>query len=152
MPYIKIKGRIEPITVTGEVARKIKDRWVGNEAKGIKKAERSDVLDLGEWCGEYGQIKEIDTKVESARAPEKPDPSIAEAQAQNEQFKKLPPEEKAKNIDRFVIYYGLRNGWKEPSQETLKKVYELQLEYFSKYQDAYNLPKGLYEKLLTEPK
>lgn len=60
MAKIRIIGRSEEITVDNEKARKIKSRWLGDESKGIPKAEKGDLLDLGDWSGTYGSIRSIE--------------------------------------------------------------------------------------------
>lgn len=66
MAIIYIKGKQDPIHVPNDKAAKIKQRWLGDPEFDIPKAEYTDIIDLGEWAGEYGQIKGIEIeKVES---------------------------------------------------------------------------------------
>lgn len=60
MALISIKGRKDPIEVPNDIARKVKRRWLGVFETGEGKAEKTDVLDLGDWAGEYGQIKSVE--------------------------------------------------------------------------------------------
>lgn len=60
MARIRIKGRTEEIIVDNDKARRIKARWAGDPQNNITKADRGDILDLGEWSGEYGSIRSIE--------------------------------------------------------------------------------------------
>ena len=61
MANIFIKGKKDTIYLSNERAKKIKQRWLGD---GIEKASGNEILDLGEWCGEYSQIKAIEMEKE----------------------------------------------------------------------------------------
>lgn len=69
MALISIKGRKEPIEISNEIARKIKHRWCGDVNTGAGKADKTDILDLGEWAGEYGAIRSIELDRGPAPAP-----------------------------------------------------------------------------------
>lgn len=60
MAKIFIKSRKEPLEIPNEKAKQIKLRWCGDSNTGAGKAERDDILDLGEWAGEYGSIRSIE--------------------------------------------------------------------------------------------
>ncbi len=66
MAIITIKGRNEGIVISNETAIEIKKRWIGSP--GIAKADKTDILDLGEWCGEYGKISSIEVEKERPAA------------------------------------------------------------------------------------
>lgn len=73
MALIHIRRRQEPITISDERARILKDRKFGNEIKHVQKAEPSESVDLGEWAGEYGEIRAIDIPPRYAKSyPETP--------------------------------------------------------------------------------
>lgn len=55
MATINIKGRADPIIVSSERARIVKKNWCGDNP-----VPRDQILDLGEWAGEYGQIKSVE--------------------------------------------------------------------------------------------
>jgi hypothetical protein len=69
MAKIFIKGRNEPLEVQNEIAKQVKHRWCGDVSTGAGKAEKSDIVDLGDWAGEYGQIRciELDRYIPPAR-------------------------------------------------------------------------------------
>jgi len=54
MAKIIIKGRVDPLKVSQQTALKVKKIWLDPTT------EKSRRLDLGEWAGEYGQIKFIE--------------------------------------------------------------------------------------------
>lgn len=60
MASIKIKGRDDPVFLPNEKAFKIKQRWTGDPERGVPKAARNDIVDLGDWSGEYGSIRTIE--------------------------------------------------------------------------------------------
>lgn len=58
MAKIKVKTRMEGIWVENGRAKEIKNKWIKREyAKG-------DILDLGLWAGEWGQIRSVEIEFE----------------------------------------------------------------------------------------
>lgn len=64
---IHIKGKVEPILISADRAKIIKQKWAGDNP-----VPRNQVLDLGSWCGEYGQIKSIE--IEKPKKYDDPEP------------------------------------------------------------------------------
>lgn len=60
MAEIKIKGRREPIVVPNVLAHKARILWRGDPSMNRSPAPRTDIIDLGLWSGELGQIASIE--------------------------------------------------------------------------------------------
>lgn len=60
MAKVFIKNRKEPLEVDNTTAKRVKSRWCGDPTTGAGKAQKDDILDLGEWAGEYGAIRSIE--------------------------------------------------------------------------------------------
>lgn len=71
MAKIHLRNRPVPIEVPNEMAKKIKKRWLGDPENNIPRAAKQDVIDLEEWCGEYGLIKSIELDLVAQPAREK---------------------------------------------------------------------------------
>ena len=153
MGKIKIRGRLEPIEIENSRAQQIKDRKFGNN--GAEKADPQDLVDLGEWSGEYSRIVEIeltktrvDTRDTSEEAREREEKVAAEKWA------KLTPEEKGKSIGWFGLAYSSQLGdySAKPSEELTKKVQKVQAAYYKKNPTHTRVPSEAYGKLLPEKK
>ena len=71
MAHIKIKGRLEPITVSNERAIRLKALRFGDPYKKLSPAPLTDVVDLGDWSGEIGRISEVELdRRQSSVAPQ----------------------------------------------------------------------------------
>lgn len=126
MALIKIRGRLEPIAMDDARAKKIKERKFGVEGR-VEKALPTELVDLGDWSGEYGRIVEI----ELSKKTDDNDPRELEKKRAHEErvkFLAQSPKAKANIVGWFKVMYASRMGdWKaEPSAETLAKVVELQ--------------------------
>lgn len=151
MATIKIRGRLEPITVTDDVAKKVKDRKFGNG--NVPKAEPNELLDLGDWSGEYGRIVEI----ELSKKPDTDDSAAKrkeEEKAQDEAWYALSLEEKASKLGFFKFMMSGRTGdfrW-EPTPDMEKKIVARQLEWFKANPRTFNPPTTFYGDLLPPKK
>ena len=58
MGRIKIKGRRENIELDDTRCQKLKNKWLG--LNGERKADIKDLVDIGDWAGEYSQIDSIE--------------------------------------------------------------------------------------------
>lgn len=97
MAKITIKGRKEPIEVENEIAKRVKSRWCGDPTTGAGKAQKDDILDLGEWAGEYGSIRSIELdKYKPAQVPTKA------VQLQNRSVKLVPLDYKLQDGEEFI--------------------------------------------------
>jgi len=157
MALVFIKSRQQPIEINTEKARGIKARWLGDSFNKIEKADIHDVLDLGEWAGEYGQIRSIDLyskhpDEERESRQKKMEEEQREQRMKEDEFRKLPPEEKAKKMEFFKVTWSVRNGFKsEPiPQKVLDKVYQIQLKYYKNNPEALSVP--MSEFILILPK
>lgn len=102
MALIKIKRRVDPITRPYQIAKLIKQRWTGDAEAGVKKADKEDILDLGdEFCGKYGQIDTIELN-DKPRSPQLDSPQeelTEEEKALNrKEIKRIGEELRAKGI------------------------------------------------------
>lgn len=114
MSIIRIKRRADPISRPYEIAKKIKQRWTGDEEAGVKKAEKDTILDLGdEFCGRYGQIDTIELN-DKPRAP----------QLQPEQDRPMTEEEKVearKFFQEMRLQYPFLVGGKDIEKLTVSR-------------------------------
>lgn len=149
MAIIKIKGRTDPIRIPNDRARTLKARWLGDPARQVEKAPRGDLVDLGDWCGEYGQIASIELDKAPPVPKEENDAKDEDRlRLANEKFRKSPPEHKAKNLDKFRIAYMTRHGYEQPTPEVYQRAYAIQVEYFKAHLDALVVPSEAYGDLL----
>ena len=150
MAKIKIRGRLEPIEIENEKAQKVKDRKFG--FNGVEKAEPTDLVDLGEWAGEYSRIVEIEmTKTSSTRdyAAEKQE---REEQERKEQWLKMSPETKAEQIGWFKLAYSMRLGQfkTDPPENVIKEVTARLVKFYTENPTAETYPHSLTEDLLPK--
>lgn len=96
MAKIIIKGRKEPIELDNETAKKVKHRWCGDVSTGAGKADPTDIVDLGDWAGEYGSIRsiELDRYV--------PPPKTKPVQLANRSVKMVPLDYKLQEGEEFI--------------------------------------------------
>lgn len=80
MANIKIKGRTESIIISNDLAKKIKLLKFGDE-NGNNKASSTDLIDLGEWAGEIGEIRSIE--IEKPRTNSYTQPDLTEEERAN---------------------------------------------------------------------
>ena len=79
MAIIKIKGRADPIIVSNDIARKVKQMKFGDEENHIVKAQSSDLVDLGDqWSGEFSRIVEIELDKLKVYREEEKEPELTE--------------------------------------------------------------------------
>lgn len=152
MAKIKIKGRIEAIELDNARAQKIKDRKFGDN--GVEKADPQDLVDLGDWSGEYSRIVEIDMdKDERTRVDPQEQQRIEEKEA-DERWEKMSPEAKGKSTGWFGLAYSANIGdfSARPSEDLLKKVQKAQAEYYKKNPKVRKMPTEAYGDLLPSKK
>jgi len=150
MAKIKIRGRFEPIEIDNARAQKVKDRKFGNN--GIEKAEATDVVDLGEWAGEYGRIVEIEMTIAEKRNSHEQDRATQEEEERRRQWLALSPEEKGKATGRFKLSYSVRTGEfkKDPPADVMGQVIERQTKFFTENPTAEMCPVSVLEDLLPK--
>ena len=150
MAKIIIKGRREPLEIENARAQIIKNRKLG--LNGETPADPLDLVDLGEWCGEYGRIVEIEfTKevkengVDSAQAQRE-----REEKEQRERWLKLSPEAKGEATGRFKLSYAMRLGQfkLDPPEDVMKKVVAILTKYYKENPTAMTYPTELTDHLL----
>lgn len=146
MATIKIRGRTDSIYLDDERAKKIKDRKFGTPL--IAKADANELIDLGDWSGEYGRIIEIEISKK-----EQEDWRAVERRAQKEQDERLlarPLSVRSRELGWFKLAYSTRTGdfkW-QPGAELAEKVIELQTRYFTEHPGAFTVPTDVYGDLL----
>jgi hypothetical protein len=147
MAMIKIKNRSDLIIIPNEMGIRIKDKWLGNSEKKIGKANKNDVLDLGEWAGEYGQISSIEIEKEK-RIDDISQENEEKLYKEIEQFRNSSPENKSRNLDKFKTTYFLKNNHTYPTPDILSKAYDIQLNYFIKNPKAIVVPNEEFNSLI----
>lgn len=125
MALIKIRGRLEPVVVDDERAKRIKERKFGKD--GVGAALPNELIDLGDWAGEYGRIVEVELSKKSSDAS---DPMELEKKRNKEERDKWlaqPVKYKANTVGWFKILYATRMGdfKAEPPADVLEKVVAL---------------------------
>lgn len=148
MAFIKIRGRLEAIQVDDARARKIKERKFGVEGI-VAKAEPNELIDLGDWSGEYGRIVEI----EMSRKPEENTKREMEERAEmtkNEHWFATPAKVKARSLEWFKLCYSARTKeWRwEPDAETSVKATSIQEKWFTENPRSFTTPPKEYGDLL----
>ncbi len=149
MATLKIKGRTESLRIPNDRARKLKERWLGNPAHQIEKAPRTDIIDLGDWCGEYGQIASIE--LDKPPAPDPVDDQRKDEERiarENAGWLKRTPEQKAQQLDKFKVTYKMRHGLRDANQDEINRAYQIQLEYFRAHPDVLWVPNECFGDLL----
>lgn len=99
MAQIIIKGRKDPIVVDNDTAKRVKSRWCGDPTTGAGKAQKDDILDLGEWAGEYGAIRSIE--LDRFIPPPKTRP-VEYGNGMNRTIKMVPMNYQLQDGERFV--------------------------------------------------
>lgn len=134
MSLIKIKGRPDPIRLSYERAKKIKQRKFGDDTVSppVSKASPSDLIDLGdEWCGTYGQI----ISIELGDKPRPVQPQIQEPEQTPED------REKAREALRKIgEEFGFTGKGKKAKKLTLTR--SGLNEYKEKHGVEYKVPEG----------
>jgi len=152
MAKIKIRGRFDPIEIDNARAQKVKDRKFGNN--GVEKAEATDVVDLGDWAGEYGRIVEIEMTKTETRSSGDQDAREKEEEERRAQWLALSPEEKGKATGRFKLSYSVRTGVfkQDPPDDVMAQVIERQTRFFTENPTADMCPVTVLEDLLPKQK
>lgn len=149
MATIKIKGRTDPLRIPNDRARKLKERWLGDPNRSIEKAPRTDIIDLGDWCGEYGQIAsiELDKAPPSEHVDDqhKEDERIAK---ENVAWLKQTPEQKALSLEKFKISFKMRHGFTDPTQEQIDRAHQIQIDYYRAHPTELWVPNEAFGDLL----
>lgn len=148
---IKVKGRLDPIRVSDEIAQSVKTKWADME-----NVPRNAIIDLGEWAGELREIKSIDIEKENFNG--EPVTNIDKTKEEEKEaiknFQNLTPEEKIKRSYSRLIHFGFRTRYKleneqlEPSPELMKTAEETALAYFREHPEAYAIPAEIWQPLL----
>jgi len=144
MAYIYIKGRSEPLEVKCEVAKQIKKRWFEKMDTG----RQNDLLEIGEWAGEYSQIKCVETtpdRFASSRVD-----VMTQAQQEREHFRQQPPEKKAECLGYFkMIWWQATQSWgEEPPADILEKAKEILIKYYRKNPNAEHAGREVFKSLI----
>lgn len=156
MALIKIRGRLEPITIDDARAKKIKERKFGVEGR-VEKALPTELIDLGEWAGEYGRIVEIELSraAEPDRRDEDRKREEEEARKKELAFIALPPEQKAKRCVFFEVAYCTRVMGQikcEVPQEAADRAYQVRLKWFQENPKSSRCPVAEYPADLVPPR
>lgn len=154
MARIKIRGRFEAIEIDNARAQKVKDRKFGNN--GVEKAEPQELVDLGNWAGEYGRIVEIelDSTRREVSAESREEIHKREEKEAQETWERKTPEEKGESTGWFSFAYSSEAGdySARPSEKILKKARILQTAYFKKNPAVRIMPREEYGDLLVQKK
>lgn len=153
MAEISIKGKKDALVVSEEVARKIKQRKLGDDFMHIAKAEPTDMVDIvhatGSWCGEYAKIGGISLD-HHARTQESPqDKAIREQKEADAEWFRMSAEGKAEQLGMFKISWSMRNGLhRDIPADVIEKAKKIRTKYFTKYPAARDMPMEEYGALL----
>jgi len=151
MATIKIRGRSDPLTIDDATARKIKDRKFGDH--GQPKAEPHELVDLGEWSGEYGRITEIEmTKKDLAPNALQEEKKRKERGYWDKWFAQT-PEQKGHTpgfVNAAWSVANVGNYITNPPKEIDDKAYAIRVEYFRKNPTATIVPHSEYGDLLPK--
>lgn len=146
MALIYIKRRKEAIEVSNERAQALKDVWIG--ANGKDKMDEHELVDLGEWSGEIGQIVSIEmTKIEA------PKPRVQdEIEEENRAWLAMSPEAKGSNLGRFNLGWFTRSGMREKNapEEVQAKARGILIGFYSTNPNAIAYPSDILEPLFEE--
>lgn len=144
---------MEPVTVDDDVAKKIKARKFGD---GVAQALPNELVDLGDWCGEYGRIVEIEIPKKVVDNTEEKRKREAEEQRKaDEAWRKLPPEKKAERDVFFEVAYCTRRLGQikcDIPEEDIKRGYDTRIAYFTANPTADRMPLSEYPEDLVPPK
>jgi len=148
MATVKIRGRIDTIELDNVRGQNLKNRKFG--LNNTAKADPLELVDLGEWAGEYGRIVEIiiPKRHEPATVEDLAKQKEAEAEAK---FLKLDPAEKARQrTGLFKLQYAMRIGVlkAQPPEALLKKVVEALTVYFTENPNELHASVKAFEDLL----
>jgi len=148
MAKIYIKGRLEPLEVKCEVAKKIKKSWINKS----ELDRLSDLLEINEWTGEYSQIKSVETTPDVIKA-ETID-VMTRVKLEEEAFRKLPPEEKGKCLSYFKMLWCYANdNWKEePPKEIMQKAQRILTDYYRRNPHETKAGREVFKELLEGKK
>lgn len=152
MAYIYIRGRKDPLTVSNERARNIKKARFGDaEGKGV--VDPRTGVDLGDWAGEIGMIRIVETEREKKYIDKSADEE-RERLIEEEKWLALPAEEKARGLGMFKIGWSVAHGFSQsdPPQAILDKAYQIQLKYFRENPKALRTPREIFQELLPNKK
>lgn len=129
MGFIYIKRRREPIEVANDRAYRVKCRWLGIDD--TPKAEPTEVLDLGEWAGEYSQIVSVEM---SKEAPKPAKTYEEEEREKHAELMRTPVEERAKMLGAFKLGWFVRSHMtqKEPPATVMDVAERVALAYLKK--------------------
>jgi len=153
MATIKIRGRRDPIEVSDERGKKLKNQKFG--FNGIAKADPSTPVDLGDiWCGALSQIEsiEIEGKSKSAAPQEYVRGKIHEY---NRWWQKLTPEQKGAQVHYLKLQWQMAKGGSREEtipEDVLEAIIEVRTEYFRKNPDAFYCPLSELDKAFTVEK
>jgi len=124
----------------------------------VEKALPNELIDLGEWAGEYGRIVEIELsskKDEVDRNAEDRKREEAEIRRKEQLFLALPPEQKAKTCVFFEVAYCTRrlNQIKcDIPAEDAKRAYDIRVEWFKNNPKSSRCPTSEYPADLVPKK
>lgn len=146
MAQVFVKNRLEPIELENERAIIVKRNWLDPQKP------KTDICDIEMWAGEYGLIKAVELDKLKPIVLEKPNQEdIDRREAEN--FKNMPPEEKAKFIGRadfnLLKLSGMTFRLKD-NPEAIKDVIKLQCEYYTNNPDSLSVPPDEYKPVIQK--
>ena len=150
MAKIFIKGRREPIDIENARAVIIKNRKYGLNGEQARRPE--DAVDLGDWCGEYGRIMEIELTVENQLSDTEQKAREKEEQKRQDEWLRMPPENKGRFIGKFRLAYQAALGDFKAGvpAEAEQLVVQLQTDFYEKNPHALGVPSEVYAHLLPD--
>lgn len=155
MALIYIKRKREPIEVSNDRARKIKQLRFGDpDGSGNNKAEPTEMIDLGdEWAGELGQIVSVEMTKERPVAVKQNNEEV-ERLEQEARLRALPIEKRVHAIGFgfFKLSWWMRSGQreKEPPEAVMSLAEKAALDYLKEHKDATQIASNVYEPILTK--
>jgi len=149
MARIYIKGRREPLEIENTRAQMVKNRKLGLNNKTM--ADPMDMVDLGDWCGEYGRIGEIElTQTQGSRIDTYQDIADKKERQRVKKWKAMSPQGKAEQLGAIRLSYSVRIGdYKaEIPEELVKEIVAIRKKFYEEQPDVEKVPAELYEHLL----
>ena len=142
MAKINIKRKREPLIISNERAKNVRELWVKNP-------KSTDLIDLDGWSGEINQIVSIE--LEPANYGTKTVDNFNDEYYRAKKAKLAqPPERRAKNLEEFKLMWFTRSNLteKEAPKEALEKAEKISFEFFTKNPKEFRVPYSVFEPIL----
>lgn len=141
MAIIHIKRRKEPIIVSEERAKKLKDVW-------LKTPKSADLIDLDEWSGAMSEIVSIELEKKETKKVAI-DYELEQAKIEKG-ILATPISQRAKMLGQFKLSWFMRSGMieKEPPADVLGKAEKLAFEFYTKNPNVIRVYPEVFEPLL----